>query len=51
MSMILSFFEACKAALGRKPRAIAVEDLSEEELSAIAEAEVPENIEYEDEET
>ena len=51
MNMISNFFEACKTALGNKPRAIAVEDLSKEELRAIAEAEVPESIEYEDEET
>ena len=50
MSKISDFFKACQDALFKRPKAIAVEDLSEEEARAIANAEVPDKIDYYDDE-
>ncbi len=44
------FLDIFKRAMRKPSKAIAVEDLSAEELRAIAEAEVPDEIEYIDEE-
>ena len=52
MNTIINFFKACHNAVRNKPKALLVQELSDEEVRAIAEAEVPDEIEYyEDEET
>ena len=46
----MSFLDIFKRAKRKPSKAIAVEDLGEDALRAIAEAEVPDEIEYMDEE-